>query len=67
MKSIGSLPRSSSKELGLGGLTCLLRPICLGICALPSILEGCAWRNVKKRTYIRLGKGICDAFCRNER
>ena len=45
MEFIGSLP--SSKELGLGGLTCLLRPVCLGICALPSILEACAWRTMK--------------------
>ena len=45
MKSIGS--SLSSKELGLGGLTCLLRPVCLEICALPSILEECAWRTMK--------------------
>ena len=45
MESIGSSP--SSKELGLGGLTCLLRPVCLAICALPSILEGCAWRTME--------------------
>ena len=45
MESIGSSP--NSKELGLGGLTGLLRPVCLGICALPSILEACAWRTMK--------------------
>ena len=45
MESIGSSRRS--KELGLGGLTCVLRPVCLGICGLPSILEGCAWRTME--------------------